>query len=94
MEQAEINDWFGVFTVLVEQLPDIAIVGMSALGALIPLNLDSDLVEAILGDEDGEEPIRSVAVLPDRGFTALRTGPRVSDPLALKPAKPTLKRMN
>jgi hypothetical protein len=45
-------------------------------------------------DEDGEDLIRSVAVLPDRGFTAVRTGPRVSDPLALKPVKPSLKRMN
>ena len=67
---------------------------MAALRALIALNLDSDFVEAILGDEDGEEPIRAVAVFPDCGFTALGTGPRVSDPLALEPTKSCLKRMN
>jgi hypothetical protein len=67
---------------------------MSALRALIALNLDGDLVEAILDDEDGEEPIGSVAVFSDRGFTALGTGPQVSDPLALKSTKPVLKRMN
>jgi hypothetical protein len=36
----------------------------------------------------------SVAVFPDGGFAALRAGPRVSDPLALKPAKLCLKRTN
>ena len=92
MKQAEVNNWFGVIAVLIEPLRTIAIVGMTALRALIPLNLNGDLVEAILGDEDGEEPIRSVAVFPDCGFAALGTGPRVSDPLALKPAKPRLKR--
>jgi len=51
MKQAEVNNWFGVVAVLVEPLRNIAIVGMSALRALISLNLDSNLVEAILGDE-------------------------------------------
>ncbi|WP_435079493.1 hypothetical protein [Halococcus sp. AFM35] len=90
MKQAEVNDWFGVVAVFVEPFRDIAIIGMSALRALITLNLDGDLIEAILGDEDGEDSIRSVAVLPDRGFTAMRTGPRVSDPLALKSVKPAV----
>ena len=67
---------------------------MPARRALIPLNLDSDLLETVLGDEDGEEPIRSIAVLPDGSFATLRTGPWVSDPLALKSAKPALERMN
>jgi hypothetical protein len=65
---------------------------MSALRALIALNLDGDFLEVIFGDEDGEEPICPVAVLPDRGFTAVGTRPRVSDPLTLKSAKLTLKR--
>jgi len=94
MKQAEVNNWFGVIAVLIEPLRTIAIVGMTALRALIPLNLNGDLVEAILGDEDGKESIRSVAVFPDRGFATVGTGPRVSDPLALKPAKPRLKRIS
>jgi|AntDeeMetagen134_2_1112570.scaffolds.fasta_scaffold00379_4 hypothetical protein len=86
--------WFSVLTVFVKSLRAIAIVGVAALRALIPLNLNGDLVEAILGDEDGKESIRSVAVFPDRGFATVGTGPRVSDPLALKPAKPRLKRIS
>ena len=67
---------------------------MAALRALIALNLDGDFVEAILGDEDGEEPIRSIPVFPDRSFATVGTGPWVSDPLALEPTKSCLKRMN
>lgn len=47
---------------------------MSVLRALITLNFDGDFVEAILGDEDGEDSVRSVAVPPDRGFATVRTG--------------------
>jgi hypothetical protein len=32
--------------------------------------------------------------IPDGGFAAVETGPRISDPLAPKPAKSTLKCMN
>ena len=84
MEQTEVNDWLSVFTVLVEPLGGVAIVGAFTLRALIALQLNSDFLEAVLGDEDGEEPIGPVAILPNNGFAAVRTGPRVSDPLALE----------
>jgi hypothetical protein len=58
------------------------------------LQLNSDLLEAVLGDEDGEEPIGPVAILPNNGFAAVRIGPWVSDPLALKFLKPVMNRVN
>ena len=94
MEQTEVNDWLSVFTVLVEPLRGVAIVGAFTLRALIALQLNSDFLEAVLGDEDGEEPIGPVAILPNNGFAAVRTGPRVSDPLALKSSKPVMNRVN
>ncbi|MFC6889961.1 hypothetical protein, partial [Halorubrum trueperi] len=92
--QTEVDNRLPVHTLIVEQSGEISREGLLAGFTPEPTVFDSDLLEAILGDEDGEDSICPVAVLPNRGFAAVRTGPRVSDPLALKPTKPVLRRTN
>jgi hypothetical protein len=62
--------------------------------ALISLNPNSNFIKVIIGDKSGKDLICPVVVLPNRGSAAVRTGPRVSDLLTLKPVKPALRRTN
>ncbi len=94
MKQTELNNWFSVVAVLVEPFRAITVKGMTTPRALISLKFNSNLIKAIISDKNGKGSICPVVVLPNRGFAAVRTGPRVSDPLALKPTEPVLRRTN